>query len=215
MPKLLPDFISRQQIIEAIHAYNSGISHKFDASRIYDVMHDGLSYPPKAIVGIAATKLTGVEFTPEDFTGGIKSKCVKLLTNQGFEIRIKKGKAYFSTNNDHPDELHSTDQFWEGSTKQITVNLYERDIDARKSAIAHHGTNCQVCNIDFCKIYGEIGEGFIHIHHLIPLSTIKENYRVDPIKDLIPVCPNCHAMLHKRIPPFTPEELKGIISKDG
>ena len=213
MPKILPDFLSRQQIIDAIDEYNRGISHKFDASRIYDVVHEGRSYPSKAIVGIAATKLTGVEFTPADFTGGIKSKCVKLLTNQGFEIRIKKGKSYFSTNNDHPDELSGTDPFWEGSAKQVTVNRYERDIRARKSAIAHYGTNCQVCNIDFCKIYGEIGEGFIHVHHLIPLSAIKENYQIDPIKDLIPVCPNCHAMLHKRIPPFTPEELKEIISK--
>ncbi|HHE7415551.1 TPA: HNH endonuclease, partial [Klebsiella pneumoniae] len=47
--------------------------------------------------------------------------------------------------------------------------------------------------------------------HLIPLSDIKENYSLDPKKDLIPVCPNCHAMLHRRNPPFSPEELKSII----
>lgn len=58
------------------------------------------------------------------------------------------------------------------------------------------------------KIYGEIGNGFIHVHHLVPLSAIKENYHLDPINDLIPVCPNCHAMLHRQNPPLTPEELK-------
>ncbi|PCP15512.1 HNH endonuclease, partial [Klebsiella pneumoniae] len=46
------------------------------------------------------------------------------------------------------------------------------------------------------------------IHHLIPLSGIKQDYRLNPETDLIPVCPNCHAMLHRRDPPFTPEELK-------
>jgi predicted HNH restriction endonuclease len=56
--------------------------------------------------------------------------------------------------------------------------------------------------------YGDIGQGFIHIHHLIPLSGIKQDYRLNPETDLIPVCPNCHAMLHRRDPPFTPEELK-------
>lgn len=61
------------------------------------------------------------------------------------------------------------------------------------------------------KVYGELAKGFIHIHHLIPLSDIKENYSLDPKKDLIPVCPNCHAMLHRRNPPFSPEELKSII----
>ena len=61
------------------------------------------------------------------------------------------------------------------------------------------------------KLYGEIAKGFIHIHHLIPLSDIKENYSLDPQKDLIPVCPNCHAMFHRRNPPFSPEELKSII----
>ncbi|HHZ8125938.1 TPA: HNH endonuclease, partial [Klebsiella pneumoniae] len=74
-----------------------------------------------------------------------------------------------------------------------------------------HGCLCRVCGIDMMKVYGEIAKGFIHIHHLIPLSDIKENYSLDPKKDLIPVCPNCHAMLHRRNPPFSSEELKSII----
>ena len=57
------------------------------------------------------------------------------------------------------------------------------------------------------KVYGEIAKGFIHVHHLIPLSEIKENYQVNPKTDLIPVCPNCHAMLHRQDPPLTPEAL--------
>ncbi len=72
----------------------------------------------------------------------------------------------------------------------------------------YHGTRCQVCGLDMAKRYGDIGQGFIHIHHLVPLSEIKQDYRLDPKTDLIPVCPNCHAMLHRRNPPYTPEELK-------
>ena len=64
---------------------------------------------------------------------------------------------------------------------------------------------------DLVKIYGDIAEGFIHVHHLVPLSAIKEDYQLDPVNDLLPVYPNCHAMLHRRKPPFTPEELKALM----
>ena len=57
--------------------------------------------------------------------------------------------------------------------------------------------NCYVCNFNFKEFYGEIGKDFIHVHHLKPLSEIGEKYKLDPIQDLRPVCPNCHAMLHR------------------
>lgn len=63
-------------------------------------------------------------------------------------------------------------------------------------------------------VYGEIAEGFIHMHHLVPLSAIREEYKLNPQTDLIPVCPNCHAMLHKRHTPFTPDELREIMRKN-
>jgi len=45
-------------------------------------------------------------------------------------------------------------------------------------------------------VYGEIAEGYIHVHHLRPLSEVGEAHAVDPVADLRPVCPNCHAVLH-------------------
>lgn len=94
----------------------------------------------------------------------------------------------------------------------MVVNCYERDRNARQKALEYHGYQCKVCGLDMSKVYGEIGKGFIHIHHLVPLSAIKEDYHLDPIDDLIPVCPNCHAMLHRHNPPLTPEELKQRMS---
>jgi len=81
-----------------------------------------------------------------------------------------------------------------------------------------HGCACTICGFSFGKHFGKIGEGFIHVHHLIPLAKIGNEYQVDPIKDLIPVCPNCHTMLHRRDPPYTIEELQnkiGIRRKQG
>ena len=99
----------------------------------------------------------------------------------------------------------------EGNLKTITVNVYERSAKARKACIGSLGTICSVCGFDFGKIYGAIGEGFIHVHHLQDLASIGLEYEVDPVRDLCPVCPNCHAMLHKSNPSFTIAELKKII----
>lgn len=97
-----------------------------------------------------------------------------------------------------PDEISDPDQYWEGAKKTVSVNRFERDGHARTDCIKHHGVNCSVCSINFADLYGDHGAGFIHVHHIVPLSTIDARYQVDPIRDLIPVCPNCHAMLHRK-----------------
>ena len=86
----------------------------------------------------------------------------------------------------------------EGAVREVLVNSYERHAGARGECIRVHGDSCVACGINFGDEYGEIGEGFIHVHHLVPLSTIGREYELDPVEDLVPVCPNCHAMLHRR-----------------
>jgi 5-methylcytosine-specific restriction endonuclease McrA len=109
-----------------------------------------------------------------------------------------------------PDEIDDPAQFWEGSVRRVSVNAYERDPAARRACIAHFGLSCQICGFDFAAVYGQLGLGFIHVHHLRPLSAIGSGYTVDPIHDLLPVCPNCHAMLHQQTPPLSPDMLRKI-----
>ncbi len=111
-----------------------------------------------------------------------------------------------------PDEVINEAEIFEGAKKSVTVNIYERDPKARKLCIEAYGLNCSVCQFDFEKIYGYIGKGFVHVHHLNPIHKIGKEYKLDPVKDLRPVCPNCHAMLHKRNPPYSIEELQEIIA---
>jgi len=113
-----------------------------------------------------------------------------------------------------PEEInYKSEKFIEGAATTITINAYERNPKTRKICIKHYGTICYVCNFEFSSKYGSIGQGYIHVHHLKPLSEIKADYQVDPILDLRPVCPNCHAMLHIQEPPLTIEELNEIICK--
>lgn len=116
-----------------------------------------------------------------------------------------------STDNSYPTEVNETGVLNEGAVMQVTVNRYERNREAREQCVEAKGCQCAVCGIDFEAAYGEIGQGFIHVHHLIPISSIGEDYVIDPIRHLVPVCPNCHNMLHRKDPPYTVEEMKGII----
>lgn len=101
----------------------------------------------------------------------------------------------------------------EGASYTVTSTRYERSSLNRAACIEVYGTTCSVCSVNFGNFYGKIGDGYIHVHHKIPLSEIDDTYIVNPREDLIPVCPNCHAMLHKRTPPYTTEELQQIIKK--
>lgn len=112
-----------------------------------------------------------------------------------------------------PEEIPVSEAFLEGAASKITVNSYERNPAARRACIAHYGYDCAVCGFNFGDFYGAIGEEFIHVHHLRSISSIGEEYEVDPIEDLRPVCPNCHAMLHRERPALSIENLKELIEQ--
>lgn len=95
----------------------------------------------------------------------------------------------------------------EGNVTRTESNRYERNPLNRKLCLSVKGYNCSICGINFEKKYGEIGHNFIHVHHIVPVSKVGPGYIIDPVKDLVPICPNCHAMLHRKNPPYLPEEL--------
>jgi 5-methylcytosine-specific restriction protein A len=101
----------------------------------------------------------------------------------------------------------------EGGSIQILVNRYERSYANRMACLAAQGLNCLACGFNFEQVYGETGEGFIHVHHVTPVSQLVPGYLVDPTKDLVPLCPNCHGMAHRSSPPLTVEDLKSLMSE--
>lgn len=201
--------IRREHIELAIDDLANGVPHEFGDSTGYDVLHEGCRYFPKAVIGIAAGKFIGTPLGPYDFKGGLKSKCFRILEANGFTIVTKDDTSPYA------DEVDETVGHIEGAVLQVFVNRYERDQEARRRCIDHYGAVCCVCDFDFARMYGAIGQGFIHVHHIVPLSVIRDAYHVHPIRDLRPVCPNCHAMLHKRKSggPYSIEELRSILSE--
>ena len=122
-------------------------------------------------------------------------------------LRTREGQEAFTL----PDEVPSGPTYTEGSVQRIMVNRYERDPRAREACIRRYGATCDLCRFDFAAEYGEVMAGFIHVHHLKPLSSIGSDYKIDPIQDLRPVCPNCHAVLHRREPPYSLNEVRQFL----
>ena len=140
---------------------------------------------------------------------------IKRIIPELTEKRLEKhGQDWYAIdlNNLSPirlaEELSAPEKYSEGAKVTVTINAYERNPKARAACIEHHGHVCAVCGFDFGKVFGSLGKGFIHVHHIIPIGRIGKEYEIDPIADLIPVCPNCHAMIHRSEPTLTVVELR-------
>lgn len=143
----------------------------------------------------------------EDFTPVLSDSRIKELPD-GWYVEATEDDDSL------PEEIYASEDsegYVEGAPVTVTINAYERNPKARAKCLKHWGYTCQVCEMEFGKLYGEIGNNYIHVHHIVPIAKTKKEYIVDPIKDLVPVCPNCHSMLHRTSDTLTVEALKKIM----
>lgn len=210
------DRLTRDQILEAIAALDDGAETAFADSRDYAVLHAGRLYAPLRVVSLAAEPVLGRPLRPHSdrrdpdavIKGGLGTPAFRALERCGFDI-VMRGAA----DDAHPDELSPADPKREGSRARVWVNRYERRPDLRAKCVALQGAVCRVCEVDMGATYGELGAGFVHVHHTSPLARGGER-ETDPEKDLVPVCPNCHVMLHRGRPaddPRTVDELREVL----
>jgi hypothetical protein len=140
--------------------------------------------------------------TDEDvqlFTAMLREYCIPLATSH-------------SRDGNRPVGTRQIQEFVEGIRTTVLVNRIERSGEARKACIDHHGSNCAVCGFSFEHRYGELGKGFIEVHHLQQLSFQVGKNSIDPVSDLLPVCSKCHSMMHRRTPPLTIAEIRSYMS---
>lgn len=108
--------------------------------------------------------------------------------------------------------VYETDELPKEGKKQTVVSKrYERNGLYRKLCIEHYGCFCQICGENLEDKYGSVASGLIEVHHIEPVSEYEKPKVINPIADLLPVCPNCHAVLHRRKPAYLPEEVKAML----
>jgi predicted HNH restriction endonuclease len=104
------------------------------------------------------------------------------------------------------------EEYEEGSLLDCHGSKYERSRKARKECLEYYGYTCRICGFDFEKQYGKIGREFIEVHHRTEVSSYGgTNHKVHPIEDLIPVCSNCHSMLHRTRPAMSIADLTSLV----
>jgi len=112
---------------------------------------------------------------------------------------------------DDGTELPSFEPLPEGAVTTVKVNRYERNPVNRLRCISHYGVECWVCGLNFGELYGPPAAGYIEVHHRIPVSAMGNGYLVDPVRDLVPLCSNCHSAAHRRNPPYEPSEIRELL----
>ncbi len=149
------------------------------------------------------------QWFPQQSGISIKQEVVEALESNWFDF-IKENMYIRNSFVSYDVVTDTKESFKEGKSKDTIQTRYERNPEARKRCLSHYGYSCNVCDFNFGHHFGEIGKGFIHVHHINQISKIGREYEIDPKKDLIPVCPNCHSMIHSKRPAFTIEEIKRI-----
>ncbi|EJR56560.1 hypothetical protein IIM_00492 [Bacillus cereus VD107] len=162
------------------------------------------------------------------FKGSSIEEAISLLEQQDMDFRLVVHSLYRYSNtiqeihnlenvieNDIDSEQAEDDIYYrDGAVKKYYGKRYERNPENRKKAIEIHGLSCVVCGFNFEDVYGGRGKDFIEVHHVKPLSTIGEEIVIDPKEDLVPVCSNCHRMIHRRKDNvLTIEELKVLLKR--
>ncbi len=103
----------------------------------------------------------------------------------------------------------------EGRASIVSCTKYERNRTNRAKCLRHFGLVCQGCGELAEDKYGDLGRDVIHVHHLLPVSLMGESRIIDPIKDLVPLCPTCHNVVHRENPPVSIERLREVTGFNG
>ncbi len=147
----------------------------------------------------------------EDFTPMLSDRSLLQIGNDWYATDLANDEGEITP----AEELDAPERYAEGMRKQIWVNAVERSTEARGACVRRHGFDCVVCGFNFERAFGVLGENFIHVHHLVPIAASEGEREIDPVRDLVPVCPNCHAMIHRVAPPMDIEDLRTLLRERG
>jgi predicted HNH restriction endonuclease len=112
-----------------------------------------------------------------------------------------------------PKEAPTEIKYDEGAPRRVFMDRYERNPRARARCIEHHGTSCAACGLSLAHRYGPEAEGLIHVHHRRPRASVRARSTINPVRDLVPVCPNCHAVIHRTDPPISIKKIQQMLEQ--
>jgi hypothetical protein len=141
------------------------------------------------------------------------ARASQLILLAAATLDLKTKKFTRRSDNLSAEEVEAGMEYLEGALRQVTVNAYERNPEAREACLRRYGRSCVICGFNFLRTYGAEVADYIQVHHIKPIARAGGAYTLNPIKDLRPVCPNCHAVIHRRDPPFEIADVKRMLRR--
>lgn len=139
------------------------------------------------------------------------TEALRLFENYLRRPAVKGNKIIFSEDK----ETTNPELLSEGDLVELHITKHERNPGLRRRCIDIQGWRCKGCGLDFKEKYGDLGVDFIEVHHLYPISQTEGEHEVDPGKDLVPLCANCHSMIHRlKGTEMTVEKLQSYINPE-
>ena len=195
------------------NVFNVALKKNCDSLVLGALGCDDYNNPPKEVAALfheIIRKYDG-RFKQIVFSIPKNQVCQELNVYEVFEKEFKDALLRYDEDDD------TTQKLTEGTLINVHYGKYERSQKARKRCLQHYGYKCQLCGVNYVEKYGEeIGKCLIEVHHLDPIHGFQgKKHTIDPIKDLVPVCSNCHSILHSKSAdtPYTLEEARALIGK--
>ncbi|MGW2177814.1 HNH endonuclease [Streptomyces sp. NPDC001732] len=129
----------------------------------------------------------------------VEHEAEMLLAAQAIEDGVASGELIRIP--EQPDELDDDGApVAEGRLLVRWATFRERSPALRKRKIEQarklgQPLQCSVCDFRFEQVYGALGEGYIEVHHVLPLHL--SGPRETRLEDLAFLCANCHRMCHR------------------
>lgn len=147
------------------------------------------------------------EFHHPGLVDGLSKLTGRAMPQPGY-VRIKGPEAEGTGTKSGATGGPPTGGYLEGAQRDVVQSKRERDPRAREDCLRYYGSSCSVCDQSMSSVYGSVAEDVIHVHHLNELASDTGSRLTDPIRDLRPVCPNCHSVLHLRTPSYSIDEVR-------
>jgi len=192
---------NREDVANLVSSAKSALS-SFDVridGRVVDEI-ETLQDLSSSQLGVSAEVFSEEPISSTDFLSDRESLLVETVVDFVIYL-LSVDEAHYKA----AEEVHG---FPEGAVESVVVNRYERDGRNRAIAIKAHGLTCAVCDFNFGEVYGQLGYGFIVVHHVTPVSKLGADYVINPVADLVCICANCHVMVHRTDPPIAIAELR-------
>jgi 5-methylcytosine-specific restriction enzyme A len=109
------------------------------------------------------------------------------------------------------DEVDADASALEGDSVEVISRRYERRPVNREICLSVRGRRCYCCNMDFGEVYGPSADGHIEVHHIVPASGMGAGYQINPVTELVPICSNCHSVVHLTNPATSVEDVKALV----